>query len=551
MSISKPASSGFGATSKWSSPVSFNRGGTTQNKPALTNSEFLRQSCAKMNIAIGPRTHENCPHGVIQELYSPNDSAALEQAIAAGYRQVYGNAHVMDFERSVELEAQLCNGDLNVRDFIRGLAKSSFYKKRFFEGVAPQRGIELNTKHLLGRPPQSQSEMSRLIGILNDGGHDAVVDALVDSAEYAEVFGEDIIPYARAWNSPADLSTACFPNMAALERSFAISDSAVGARSILQGNLAKNTTQRINTPSQVTGGTTSLTGIYARAAFAAKKPGVTSGKDAAPIRNDAYVNFGLGQREQEVFQRCPGDSSDQINALIRACYRQVMGNPHLMEFERSMSAESRYCDGYLSTREFVRAIGNSAEYKRRFFETNAPYRFIELNFKHFLGRAPKSQQEVSEHIQILADQGYEAEISSYVDSSEYQEVFGEDTIPYMRILSENGRSQVAFNRHLSLAEGFAASDTVLTGSALVNSVATGMVPSGWSNTTSRINRNSAQSGSPDPTTKRFRIVVSAQTRNARQRTANNTYLVTGKDMSSQMKYIHARGGKIVSITEVM
>ena len=190
-------------------------------------------------------------------------------------------------------------------------------------------------------------------------------------------------------------------------------------------------------------------------------------------------------------------------------------------------------------------------YKRRFFEPNAPYRFIELNFKHFLGRAPKSQQEVSEHIQILADQGYEAEISSYVDSSEYQEVFGEDTIPYMRILSENGRSQVAFNRHLSLAEGFAASDTVLTGSALVNSVATGMVPSGWSNTTSRINRNSAQSGSPDPTTKRFRIVVSAQTRNARQRTANNTYLVTGKDMSSQMKYIHARGGKIVSITEVM
>jgi phycoerythrin-associated linker protein len=309
--------------------------------------------------------------------------------------------------------------------------------------------------------------------------------------------------------------------------------------------------KRISLPTQVTGGTTSLSGTYSRAAFAAKKPGVTSGKDAAPIRNDAYVNFGLGQREQEIFQRCPGDSNDQINALIRACYRQVMGNPHLMEFERSLSAESRFCDGYLSTREFVRAIGNSAEYKRRFFETNAPYRFIELNFKHFLGRAPKSQQEVSTHIQILADQGYEAEISSYVDSGEYQEVFGEDTIPYMRILSENGRSQVAFNRHLSLAEGYAASDTVLTGSALVNSVATGMVPSGWSSTTSRINRNSAQSGSPDPTTKRFRIVVNAQSRNARQRSANSTYLVSGKDMSSQMKYIHARGGKIVSITEVM
>ena len=33
--------------------------------------------------------------------------------------------------------------------------------------------------------------------------------------------------------------------------------------------------------------------------------------------------------------------------------------------------------------------------------------------------------------------------------------------------------------------------------------------------------------------------------------SRNSYVVSGKDMSSQMKYIHARGGKIVSITEVM
>ena len=285
--------------------------------------------------------------------------------------------------------------------------------------------------------------------------------------------------------------------------------------------------------------------------FSSKEPGVTSGRDTAPMRGDVYVSFGLAQREQETYQRCPGDTPDQVNALIRAAYRQVMGNPHLMEFERSMSAESKYQDGYLSTREFVRAIGLSAEYKKRFFETNAPYRFIELNFKHFLGRAPQSQAEISEHTKILAEGGYEAEISSYVDSEEYQSTFGEDTVPFARILSENGRSQVGFNRHLSLAEGFAASDTVLTGSALVTSVATGLAPSGWTTTSSRINRTGTQSGSPDPTTKRFRIVVGAQTARSRQRTANSTYLVSGKDMSSQMKYIHARGGKILSITEVM
>ena len=391
--------------------------------------------------------------------------------------------------------------------------------------------------------------MSQKISLQADSGHDALVDSMIDSAEYLEVFGSDIVPYARAWSSPADLATSAFPMLSALQKSFAGSDSARGGSSALTRSMASGNAPRISSPSQTIGVRPST--AFSRGQIPSKAPGITSGSDSAPIRGDSYVFFGLGQREQETFQRCPGDSADQLNALIRASYKQVMGNPHLMEFERSVTAESKFIDGYLSTREFVRAIGLSAEYKKRFFETNAPYRFIELNFKHFLGRAPKSQAEISEHTRILAEGGYDAEICSYVDCEEYQSTFGEDTVPFARILSEDGRSQVAFNRHLKLAEGYAASDTVLTSSSLVTSVATGMVPSGWSSTTTRINRTGTQSGAPDPTKKRFRIVVSAQAARTRQRTAGSTYLVSGKDMSSQMKYIHARGGKILSITEVM
>ena len=541
------ASTGFGAETKWNSPVSFERKGVSK-KPALTIGEFLKQSCDQMAIGVGPRSHADCPHRVTAECYSPDDSASLNEVISAAYRQVFGNAHVMDFERSTELEAQLCNGDLDVRNFIRGLAKSSFYKSRFFLSVAPQRGIELNFKHLLGRAPHSQAEMSAKISLQAEHGQAAVIDSIVDSAEYLEVFGDNVVPYARSWSSPADLATSAFPMLAALQKSFAGSDSARGASSALTTSLGRGMAPRISVP-------TETIGVRPSASFSgripSKSPGVTSGLDTAPMRGDSYVFFGLGQREQETFQRCPGDTPDQLAALIRASYKQVMGNPHLMEFERAISAESRFVDGYLSTREFVRAIGLSAEYKRRFFETNAPYRFIELNFKHFLGRAPKSQAEISEHTRVLAEGGYDAEIASYVDCEEYQSTFGEDTVPFARILSENGRSQVAFNRHLKLAEGFAASDTVQTSSSLVRSVATGMVPGGWSSTTTRINRTGTQSGAPDPTKKRFRIVVGAQAARGRQRTAGNTYLVSGKDMSSQMKYIHARGGKIVSITEVM
>jgi phycoerythrin-associated linker protein len=287
-----------------------------------------------------------------------------------------------------------------------------------------------------------------------------------------------------------------------------------------------------------------------RNAFTPVRRATSDGGDSAPLRGDLYVGFGLGQRSQEVFQRCPGDTADQIQALIRAAYRQVMGNPHMMESERSATAESKFIEGYLSTREFVRAIASSQEYRRRFFESNSPYRFVELNFKHLLGRAPSSQAEVSEHIQRLANEGYEAEINSYLDGAEYQQVFGEQTVPFARIQTENGRDQISFNRHLALVQGYSSSDTVQSSSSLVNSLGAKLLPNGWTTTTVRINRSGAFSGSADPTTKRFRIAVQAQPAGGRQRTPNASYLVSGKDMTTQLAYIHRRGGRIVSITEV-
>ena len=137
----------------------------------------------------------------------------------------------------------------HTRNFVRGLAKTSFYKARFFEGVAPQRGIELNLKHLLGRPPVDQAEMSAHISLLASGGHDAVIDFIVDGAEYAEVFGDDVVPYTRSFTSAAGIPNNSFARMATLERGFAISDSAIGSRSQLANGLARNTTAYIQLPS--------------------------------------------------------------------------------------------------------------------------------------------------------------------------------------------------------------------------------------------------------------------------------------------------------------
>jgi len=42
-----------------------------------------------------------------------------------------------------------------------------------------------------------------------------------------------------------------------------------------------------------------------------------------------------------------------IDTTIRAVYKLVLGNPHVMESERLISAESKLTNGEISVREFV------------------------------------------------------------------------------------------------------------------------------------------------------------------------------------------------------
>ncbi|MEM1366753.1 MAG: phycobilisome rod-core linker polypeptide [Cyanobacteria bacterium P01_H01_bin.15] len=126
------------------------------------------------------------------------------------------------------------------------------------------------------------------------------------------------------------------------------------------------------------------------------------------------------------------DAVQEKDLVIAAAYRQVFGNAHLMESERVVSAESQLRSGQISVMEFIRQLAKSERYRTLVFEKNSNLRVIELNFKHLLGRAPKSYAEVSEHILCLTNQGFEAEIDSYLDSDEYFQAFGTNIVPYYR-----------------------------------------------------------------------------------------------------------------------
>ncbi|CAN8072719.1 unnamed protein product [Agarophyton chilense] len=164
-------------------------------------------------------------------------------------------------------------------------------------------------------------------------------------------------------------------------------------------------------------------------------------------------------------------TDEDKDSVISTALRQLFGNAYLMEEERAQfyTAESKLRCGRITAKEFARAVAKSDTYRERFFEKVTQFRFIELNFKHFLGRAPLNQVEYSKHFKIFAAGGYDAEIDSYFDDPEYDEVFGEDIFPYTRFRGTYAPIN-QFNRMCSLQGGFAGSDKFKP-QALVTSLA--------------------------------------------------------------------------------
>lgn len=262
----------------------------------------------------------------------------------------------------------------------------------------------------------------------------------------------------------------------------------------------------------------------------------------------------------------PGLDSEGLESIIKAVYRQVLGNAYVMESERLAVPESQFKLGELTVRDFVRAIAKSDLYRSRFFESCPRYRSIELNFRHLLGRAPQSFEEMKAHSAVLDTEGFEADIDSYLDSDEYQNVFGQDFVPYIRGYKTEASNMVGFTHTFELVRG--ASSSSLKGSLngikpRLNSLVINATPTPVVSPSS----NGAVFQTPDDSTrtrhgvgassngKVYRIEVTSYRSNAvnrvsKFRRANKVYMVPYDKLSQEYQRIHKQGGVIASITPV-
>ncbi|MCU0536263.1 MAG: phycobilisome linker polypeptide [Hydrococcus sp. Prado102] len=271
-------------------------------------------------------------------------------------------------------------------------------------------------------------------------------------------------------------------------------------------------------------------------------------------------------------ERVAGSSTEDVETIIKAVYRQILGNAYVMESERATVPESQFKSGELSVREFVRAVAKSDLYRSRFFETCPRYRFIELNFKHLLGRTPDGLEEMRGHSTILDTEGFEAEIDSYIDSDEYQSAYGENIVPYYRgYKTQPGKTMVGFTHMFALLRGASSSD--LKGSTsgkspvlnkyVIQDIPLSVIPpsggsigDGWSfqdtpsEARTRVGAGAGEDG------KIYRIEVTGYrsldrvNKISKLRRSNQVYFVPYNRLSQEYQRIHKQGGVISSITPV-
>lgn len=121
----------------------------------------------------------------------------LDDVINAAYRQVFHEQQMLKANRQILLESQLRGGLISVKSFIRGLAVSDAFRTWNYEVNNNYRFVEICVQRLLGRNVYDDKEKLAWSIVLATKGLKGFIDALLDSNEYLENFGDNVVPYQR------------------------------------------------------------------------------------------------------------------------------------------------------------------------------------------------------------------------------------------------------------------------------------------------------------------------------------------------------------------
>ncbi|MCD8485265.1 phycobilisome linker polypeptide [Oscillatoria amoena NRMC-F 0135] len=278
------------------------------------------------------------------------------------------------------------------------------------------------------------------------------------------------------------------------------------------------------------------------------------------MSNLVRERFGLSEFDSPKVELRSPWTEDDLQKVFRAAYQQIFGRISVYAKDQFINAESLLRNGKITVRQFIQTLAKSEFYRECFFHNNSQGRFIELNYKHLLGRAPYDQSEIAYHVDLYVTQGYDADIDSYIYSEEYDRAFGDSVVPYYRGFSSlPGQKTVGYNRFFRLYRGDGNSDNAQFGGKgarlrtnlsmnLANSISppTGAIESADFRGGTLAN----PSARSDNRMFKIEVVQGPVGKTAPIRFSKQVYTVAYDQLSTKYQEIHKRGGRIVNIAAV-
>jgi phycobilisome rod-core linker protein len=168
-----------------------------------------------------------------------------------------------------------------------------------------------------------------------------------------------------------------------------------------------------------------------------------------PISQNVRVaGYEVGSDEQpKKFSSENLPSGAEWDELIWAAYRQIFSEHQLLKSNRQKILESQLKFGQITVRDFIRGLATSDPFLRFNYQTNSNYRFVEMCVQRILGRDVYSEREKIAWSIVVATKGPLGFINALVESDEYLENFGYDTVPYQRrrVLPQRNQGETPFN----------------------------------------------------------------------------------------------------------
>jgi len=152
-------------------------------------------------------------------------------------------------------------------------------------------------------------------------------------------------------------------------------------------------------------------------------------------QNHRVGSFGVADQNEDtpyIYRIEDVSSYTDMTSIIWAAYRQVFSEHEILKFNRQVTLESQLKNGSLSVRDFIRGLAKSEAFYRLVVSVNNNYRLVDITLKRLLGRCAYNKKEEIAWSIVICNKGFGGFVDVLLDSAEYTENFGENTVPYQR-----------------------------------------------------------------------------------------------------------------------